>query len=715
MVVFAQYRFDSDSLVLKKDQQVVVLRPKVAQLLQYLLARPQQVISREALLEALWQHGEYRDAALTQSMTELRQALGDDAQQPSFIRTIPQQGYQWICPLTQPKHSKHKVLLSALLSAALLIGGGVIALFTHTDPAPVSAQLAHPALTILPLDNQTGVAANAWWGYALHAALTTRLQSEYRLIPAAQSTKEDDSAQVALTLSRQQQRYVLTIHTARQQQKIVVEQLDMGFDNVAEQIITVLALLPDGQNARKSEQVASQDYYRGLQALDEQGNRLAKSYFEATLTQYPQHLAAQLELARIAWQQGELAKARALFAAMDLNAADPAIWVRHYLYLAEFYKALGDYAQAQTAVQHGLTLAQRHQLLEQLATAYQLQAELFWLTQQWDAYAKALNSAYALIGSRALAYRDAQQAFYLANPPAVGPETKRLLDLERSKQVLAQSIAFYRQSPRRNLLARALFAYGQNYLVPVAQSEPSLLEALDIASELGDDYLKKQILTYLGFYYIQLHQHDKAQAYLAQVEPDPQFIPHYELHWLLRGMAIMDGALNQDGAPGLATAIEIFEQLLGWEQVSTLTAAHAQLMLGWSLIKQDELVRADALVRSAQAVYQQLKLVETEGYARYTRMYIHLRRGEAKQALTLLSAPEQASHLELLYGAVAAFMVHDHALSKQLSDQLATRPNSAALINQLTWIRAAIVTPFELVTAVIDKPYSVYCQSNWAL
>ncbi|WP_247749617.1 hypothetical protein [Pseudoalteromonas viridis] len=354
-------------------------------------------------------------------------------------------------------------------------------------------------------------------------------------------------------------------------------------------------------------------------------------------------------------------------------------------------------------------------MLEQLATAYQLQADLFWLTQQWDAYARALNSAYALIGSRALAYRDAQQAFYLANPPAAGPETKRLLDLERSKQVLAQSIAFYRQSPRRNLLARALFAYGQNYLVPVAQSEPSLLEALEIASELGDDYLQKQILTYLGFYYIQLHQRDKAQTYLAQVAPDPQFIPHYELHWLLRGMAIMDGALDQDGAPGLATAIETFEQLLGWEQVSSLTAAHAQLMLGWSLIKQDELVRADALVTSAQAVYQQLKLVETEGYARYTRMYIHLRRGEAKQALTLLSAPEQASHLELLYGAVAAFLVRDHALSKQLSDQLATRPNSAALINQLTWIRAAIVPPFELVTAVIDKPYSVYCQSNWAL
>nr|WP_275442828.1 winged helix family transcriptional regulator [Pseudoalteromonas sp. OOF1S-7] len=693
------------------------MRPKVGQLLHFLLARPHQVVTREALLDALWQHGEFRDTALTQSMAELRQALGDDAQQPKFIRTIPQQGYQWVCPLVQPQRNRHRALFLALLSAIILAGGVVFGHISQPVSKPVTEQVILPALTILPLTNDTGVAANAWWGYALNSALTTRLQSDYQLIPAAQLIKGQNSKQIELILSRQQQRYVLTVSTAQQQRKIVVEQLDMGFEEVAEQVIAALMLLPDGQSSAvmQSDLIASQDYYRGLQALDEQGNKLARAYFEAALIQHPQHLAAQLELARIAWQQGELGQARRFFADMDLTAAEPAIQVRYHLYLAEFNKALGHYEQAQLAVQQGLNLAQRHQLLEQLATAYQLQADLSWLSQQWEAYSKALNSADVLIGSHTLGYRDAQRAFYLANPPAAGPEAKRLLDLSRSQQVLQRTVRIYRQSPQRNLLARTLFAYGQNYLVPVTESEPSLLEALEIASDLGDDYLRKQILTYLGFYYIQLHQGEKALAYLVQADPDPQFVPQYELHWLLRGMAIMDGALNRDGAPGLTTAIKTFEELLGWEKVSTITAAHANLMLGWSLIKQGELARAEEYVMRAQGVYQQLGLVDTLSYARYTRMYIHLQRGEARRALALLPVPEQASHLELLYGAAAAWLVQDHVLSEQLSEQLAIRPNSEALLNQLTGIRAAPKPSFDLASVMLDKPYSVYCQSSWAL
>ncbi|ALU43634.1 winged helix-turn-helix domain-containing protein [Pseudoalteromonas rubra] len=716
MIAFAQFHFDADKQILSHAQQVVPLRPKVAQLLQFLLARPQQVIARETLLDALWQHGEYRDAALTQSMAELRQALGDDAQQPRFIRTVPQRGYQWICPLTQVNRNKRCMIWATFLSIVLLITGGTIGYVSQSAPKPVVVQEVRPALTILPLNNDTEVAANAWWGYALHAALTARLQSDYQLVPPAQQTEANNNGQIALTLSRQQQRYVLTIRTARQQHKIVVEQLDMAFDSVADQVIAALNLLPDGHTSqtRRSE-TASQDYYRGLQALDEQGSRLAKSYFEAALTQYPQHLAAQLELARITWQQGELAQARAAFTGMELSKAEPAIKVRYYLYQAEFSKAQGHYAQALADVQLGLDLAQRHQLLEQLAMAYQLQADLLWLDQQWDAHSKALNSAYALIGSRALAYQDAQRAFYLANPPVAGPEEKRLLDLQSSRQVLHNTITYYRQSPQRVLLARALFAYGQNYLVPVAESEPSLLEALEIASSLGEDYLKKQILTYLGFYYIQLHRGEEALTYLAQVESEPQWLPQYESHWLLRGMAIMDSALTHSDAPGLASAIETFEQLLAWDKVSTLTAAHAQLMLGWSLIRQGDLVQAEAHVMQAQAVYQRLNLADTLSYTRYTQMYIRLLRGDAEAALAVIADPQNASHLELLYGAAAAWFAQDNTLSYQLSELLAAREHSDALLDQLSQIRAGSEHTFQLVSTILDKPYSVYCQSRWAL
>jgi DNA-binding winged helix-turn-helix (wHTH) protein/TolB-like protein len=97
---FADWQFDETRGELKQADTVITLRHKVANLLAYLLQHRDRVVSKEELLQALWQHSEYRDNALTQSIRELRKALGDQAQQPTFIRTYPQRGYQWICPLT---------------------------------------------------------------------------------------------------------------------------------------------------------------------------------------------------------------------------------------------------------------------------------------------------------------------------------------------------------------------------------------------------------------------------------------------------------------------------------------------------------------------------------------------------------------------------------------------------------------------------------------
>ncbi len=105
---FDKYRFDSQKgclYPLTSEQapatplQEIPLRHKVASLLSYLLEHRSQIVSKEELLAALWQHSDYRENALTQSIRELRKALGDKAQQPIFIRTYPQRGYQWVCPV----------------------------------------------------------------------------------------------------------------------------------------------------------------------------------------------------------------------------------------------------------------------------------------------------------------------------------------------------------------------------------------------------------------------------------------------------------------------------------------------------------------------------------------------------------------------------------------------------------------------------------------
>lgn len=104
---FSKFRFDNSrgSLTTYNDETNnkpevdvldIQLRRKVANLLSYLIANRTRIISKEELLSELWLHGDYRENSLTQSIRELRSCLGDNAKSPSFIKTYPQRGYQWI-------------------------------------------------------------------------------------------------------------------------------------------------------------------------------------------------------------------------------------------------------------------------------------------------------------------------------------------------------------------------------------------------------------------------------------------------------------------------------------------------------------------------------------------------------------------------------------------------------------------------------------------
>ena len=76
--------------------QVRVLRPKTFALLRYLIEHPGQLLTKAALLEALWPETAVSEVVLSVCIRELRQALGDDARTPRFIETVHRRGYRFI-------------------------------------------------------------------------------------------------------------------------------------------------------------------------------------------------------------------------------------------------------------------------------------------------------------------------------------------------------------------------------------------------------------------------------------------------------------------------------------------------------------------------------------------------------------------------------------------------------------------------------------------
>jgi len=84
--------------------QALHLRPKSFALLRYLVAQPGRVISKDELVQAVWPETAVSDGVLTVSITEIRRALGDEAQAPQYLETVPRRGYRWrgVLPTAAP-------------------------------------------------------------------------------------------------------------------------------------------------------------------------------------------------------------------------------------------------------------------------------------------------------------------------------------------------------------------------------------------------------------------------------------------------------------------------------------------------------------------------------------------------------------------------------------------------------------------------------------
>jgi DNA-binding winged helix-turn-helix (wHTH) protein/TolB-like protein/Tfp pilus assembly protein PilF len=83
--------------------RIVKLEPKPMAVLAYLADRPGQVVSREALLSAVWSEVVVGDDSLTQVVIKLRKALGDVPEKPAYIQTISKGGYRLVAPVVRPE------------------------------------------------------------------------------------------------------------------------------------------------------------------------------------------------------------------------------------------------------------------------------------------------------------------------------------------------------------------------------------------------------------------------------------------------------------------------------------------------------------------------------------------------------------------------------------------------------------------------------------
>jgi DNA-binding winged helix-turn-helix (wHTH) protein len=81
---------------LSRGAEVVQLEPRAMDLLVFLARRPGEVLSRETLIDGVWQTRFVGEAVLRNTVAALRRALGDRADSPGYIETISKRGYRLI-------------------------------------------------------------------------------------------------------------------------------------------------------------------------------------------------------------------------------------------------------------------------------------------------------------------------------------------------------------------------------------------------------------------------------------------------------------------------------------------------------------------------------------------------------------------------------------------------------------------------------------------
>jgi Tol biopolymer transport system component/DNA-binding winged helix-turn-helix (wHTH) protein len=112
VIRFGVFELDLQSRELRKSGIRIKLQDQPFQILAMLLARPGEVITREDLQKRLWPEDTFVDfdLSLNSAVKKLRQALGDDSENPRFVETLYRRGYRFVGPVNGASPSQPSTL-----------------------------------------------------------------------------------------------------------------------------------------------------------------------------------------------------------------------------------------------------------------------------------------------------------------------------------------------------------------------------------------------------------------------------------------------------------------------------------------------------------------------------------------------------------------------------------------------------------------------------
>lgn len=194
---FGEFSVDVAERTLTRDGARVSLAPKTFDLLVHLVTHPGTLLTKQALLDAIWGSVIVTENSLTQAIHQLRTALGDTAEEPRYVETVPRSGYRFVArvepaggagtneaavvPVAAPASPRavappRRVWPAVAAAIAVVLFGGWWWQSGRTHVA-----VSQPAIAVLPFANMSSVADNEFLSDGIAEEILDRLSQRREL------------------------------------------------------------------------------------------------------------------------------------------------------------------------------------------------------------------------------------------------------------------------------------------------------------------------------------------------------------------------------------------------------------------------------------------------------------------------------------------------------------------------------------------------------
>jgi DNA-binding winged helix-turn-helix (wHTH) protein len=179
---FDSFRVDVAERQVWRDGKIVILTPKVFDILLILLENKGQTVEKEKIIQMVWAETFVEEGSLNRNVSTLRKILGDDSNEQRFIKTLPKRGYRFTANVREiveddalivEKNTSYPVSVREEISDAETRGSGDIENFS------VSHLISRPRVSASPRLLRRVCFAGFSFGFGLDVQPDAKKPSEF--------------------------------------------------------------------------------------------------------------------------------------------------------------------------------------------------------------------------------------------------------------------------------------------------------------------------------------------------------------------------------------------------------------------------------------------------------------------------------------------------------------------------------------------------------